>query len=1000
MHQRSTSHGRQDEWVARVAPRSVNGGSAIARLVSLIPTAVLAFALSLACAGSLCFVSAASASPRSRVLESAFPSGAFEHPTGVAVDQATGNVFVADSEAGTVDIVGAEGGAPAGGVVSPISGFEFGSQNEPEEVAVDNACYFQKLSGSACEAADPANGDVYVTESPGHAIIRLKLNATTHEYEKEIFVEPLQENEEHEDLPIEPNGVAVDSHGDVYIANYKARAITVYDPAGAKVGEVAQTLIEHPAFLAIGAPGVLYVGNYGGGVAKIEVNGSFAVEHEEMLPVRSGGPSEPEGRAVAVDSEGNVLVDEGSRIVVYSSAGAITEEFGTGEFEESRGVAVNDETHNAYVTNPAATDLEAFAPASEGAAWVTGSVTAVGVTSATLNGTVNPEGHTVSACEFEYGTTSSYGHSAPCKQSAVEIGEGTTPKPVSAELAALEPGTTYHYRITGTNTKGPGHGGEQTFTTMVAVHGVKTEGPIHIGITEATVQGTIEPDGSEIEYYFEYGTTTASSTKSATATVTGAPDEKKTVTATLKGLTGGEEYHYKLVAKNELYAQLVAGAEERFTTLQPIAAIETGGASEVSATSAKLNGAFTANEEKPEYEETEYYFEYATGPLDGAGSHTQALTISRAEVEAHPGAPFPVSASVTGLPVEPGATAYHYRLVTHDALGASYGGEETFTTRPVFSLLTTGAAAPVGPISAMLHGTFQSVEGRETTYSLEYKACTKGSSSCTPWIRTTEESLSEAQIKAAEEASHGAGVDVATEITGLEPGTAYHDRLVATSDFVTVAAGEASFTTGPQTPVVDAEEATEVTATGALLAATIEPGNSTTSIYPTTYYFEYERAGLGSVEMFAPAGTSAGSGAVAIVPEKVTGLTPDVEYTYWLVTENVTGRIQGLHQIFTTAAEPPAETPPAAGSSPSASSGLSQPAALPLLPSLVPVPIPKAPTHLTPPKPVTRAQKLARALKSCKQDKKKPKRESCEKQARSKYAPTRKSKQDEKKGKK
>lgn len=44
------------------------------------------------------------------------------------------------------------------------------------------------------------------------------------------------------------------------------------------------------------------------------------------------------------------------------------------------------------------------------------------------------------------------------------------------------------------------------------------------------------------------------------------------------------------------------------------------------------------------------------------------------------------------------------------------------------------------------------------------------------------------------------------------------------------------------------------------------------------------------------------------------------------------------------------------------------------------------------PKPLTRAQKLAKALKSCKKDKSKSKRKSCEKQARKQYAPIKKAK--------
>src|SRR6202035_4380613 len=44
----------------------------------------------------------------------------------------------------------------------------------------------------------------------------------------------------------------------------------------------------------------------------------------------------------------------------------------------------------------------------------TGAASAVAQATATLNAEVNPNGGEVSSCEFEYGTTDSYGSSAPC----------------------------------------------------------------------------------------------------------------------------------------------------------------------------------------------------------------------------------------------------------------------------------------------------------------------------------------------------------------------------------------------------------------------------------------------------------------------------------------------------------------------------------------------------------------------------------------------------------
>jgi hypothetical protein len=87
---------------------------------------------------------------------------------------------------------------------------------------------------------------------------------------------------------------------------------------------------------------------------------------------------------------------------------------------------------------------------------------AVMATSAVLHATVNPNGQSVTACEFEYGPTTGYGASAPCSSLP---GSGTTPVAVSATVSGLSTNTTYHFRILATNATGTGEGNDQTFTT-------------------------------------------------------------------------------------------------------------------------------------------------------------------------------------------------------------------------------------------------------------------------------------------------------------------------------------------------------------------------------------------------------------------------------------------------------------------------------------------------------------------------------------------------------
>ena len=72
-------------------------------------------------------------------------------------------------------------------------------------------------------------------------------------------------------------------------------------------------------------------------------------------------------------------------------------------------------------------------------------------TTATLTASVNPDGGEVTKCEFEYGTTTSYGSTVAC--SALP-GSGSSPVAVSAAIASLTANTTYHFRISATNAAG------------------------------------------------------------------------------------------------------------------------------------------------------------------------------------------------------------------------------------------------------------------------------------------------------------------------------------------------------------------------------------------------------------------------------------------------------------------------------------------------------------------------------------------------------------------
>jgi len=93
----------------------------------------------------------------------------------------------------------------------------------------------------------------------------------------------------------------------------------------------------------------------------------------------------------------------------------------------------------------------------------TGDATSVTANSAVLNGTVNPNNSKVEAAYyFEYGLTTGYSSST----AEAEIGSGTNGVAVSANLAGLNPGTTYHFRLVARNDKGASYGHDQSLTTL------------------------------------------------------------------------------------------------------------------------------------------------------------------------------------------------------------------------------------------------------------------------------------------------------------------------------------------------------------------------------------------------------------------------------------------------------------------------------------------------------------------------------------------------------
>jgi len=135
---------------------------------------------------------------------------------------------------------------------------------------------------------------------------------------------------------------------------------------------------------------------------------------------------------------------------------------------------------------------------------ITGDASNLTGTTATLNGTVNPNGVSTIAY-FEWGTTTAYGHVTPIGG----VGDGIAPVAFSAPVTGLTPGT-YHFRIVGTSSTGTADGADKTFT-LVAI--CATPGFWDLGIISggqanqngiASLGGkTINLDGNSNLNYFD-----------------------------------------------------------------------------------------------------------------------------------------------------------------------------------------------------------------------------------------------------------------------------------------------------------------------------------------------------------------------------------------------------------------------------------------------------------------------------------------------------------------
>ena len=189
----------------------------------------------------------------------------------------------------------------------------------------------------------------------------------------------------------------------------------------------------------------------------------------------------------------------------------------------------------------------------------TGIATNIASHSATLRGTVDPNGCNTTV-HFQYGTTTNYG-----SVTANHNYNGNTTQNVSGNISGLAASTTYHFRTVATNNADTRHGSDRTFTTLSATGRpvVVTKPATDVTSSSAILNGTVNPHGLTTSVHFQYGITTSYGSTTASQTYTGSTIQ--TVSPNIHGLGPNRTYHFRLVGTNDGGTSF--GNDRTFTTL-------------------------------------------------------------------------------------------------------------------------------------------------------------------------------------------------------------------------------------------------------------------------------------------------------------------------------------------------------------------------------------------------------------------------------------------------
>ena len=307
--------------------------------------------------------------------------------------------------------------------------------------------------------------------------------------------------------------LAVDSDGNLWVANFGLKRMLEYSASGAFIGSFSTSAQNvDPNTVAFDSSDNLYVTSSNLRIWKYTAASSYS----------AAAAFEP-GKAfqVAVNpANDHVFVArlaEGAapaEIAEFDAAGTFLSRFAVGV--STKGLAVDAARNFVYVSSRSGLSGQVRV---YGAPYVLPDLATAGVTAltndaVTLNGTVSAQGLALSDCHFEYVQEADFeatgfadlssGGSVGCNPAAGAIPVDSATHAVSAAITGLQRNTAYRFRLVAANTNGSTGSADAGFQTTGPPIVETTGSPLRTATT-ARLDARMNPEGAASTYYFEYG---------------------------------------------------------------------------------------------------------------------------------------------------------------------------------------------------------------------------------------------------------------------------------------------------------------------------------------------------------------------------------------------------------------------------------------------------------------------------------------------------------------